>query len=130
MVLAAAAAACSRADRGAAAASQNRPDYLADVPVLAGSVIYDVTSTPDAQHRGMRLRWPMDSVAAYYRRLLPTQGWQLVSDVADRASVSLYLKKADRFLWVQIHRTDSLMTDFAFTAAPQAAETPQPGAPR
>jgi hypothetical protein len=114
-VFAAAAAGCARPDSAATRAAV-RPHYLADVPVIPGSVVLDTTGTPDADHAVLRTLAPMDSVVAFYRRALPAHGWHIVADMADAAHASLYATRDDKPLWIQIRNAGS-MSEVNLTAA-------------
>jgi hypothetical protein len=114
-------AACER-QQTPAKATPPRPHFLADVPIMPTSIVTDTTGAVDAEHRGLAVQRPMDSVAAYYRRELAARGWRLLSDVSDTARVTLFLQRPDRSLWVQIHRLGPLACEYALTAA---AATPQ-----
>ncbi len=116
MLLAAAAAACTRPDENKSAAVVHRPNWLAGVPYITQSRLLDTTGTPDAQHVVILSPAPLDSVARFYRTRLRALGWEVVSDVHDTSHVSLYLVRGGLPMWIRI---DALGKDsrVSFTAA-------------
>jgi len=118
VLLAVAAAACVRSDRKTPHAQ--RPNWLRDVPYVAQSVLEDTTGSPDAQHAVLLSPAPMDSVVAFYRRVLPPMGWRIVSDVGDSAHVALYLERQGLPMWIQFD-AQGLQTRVAFTASAGAS---------
>ncbi len=122
-VLALSAAACTRGENGAPARAQ--PRWFADVPFIARSIVLDSARTGETGHLEMTVPWPIDSVAAFYRRALPARGWRLVSDVSGATMVSLYLQRDERSLWLQVRRAGPDSSDYALTAA---TRTPAPAA--
>ena len=123
IALALSSAACTRGENGQPARAQ--PRWFAEVPFIARSMVLDSARTSETGHLEMTVRWPIDSVAAFYRRALPEQGWRLVSDASGPAMVSLYLQKGERSLWVQVRRAGPDSSDYALTAA---TRTPAPAA--
>ncbi len=111
-----AAGACARGG-GSAAQQPVRPHYLEGVPLIPQSLITDTAGPPDAEHRGLAMQLPMDSVVAFYRRELPARGWRVMGGTADTGQVSMYLVNDSLTLWVLIHKLGSLATEYSLTAA-------------
>lgn len=125
-LLAAAAAACAKADRKPPQAT--RPNWLIDVPYIAQSQLLDTTGTPDAQHVVLLSPGPIDSVAAFYRTGLPGMGWRILSDVSDSIHVSLYAERGGLPMWIQIE-AQGPQSRISFTAASGTAAPPAPKGP-
>jgi hypothetical protein len=81
-----------------------RPDILKEIPIIAASRQIDTTGSSDAERNTWTVRAPFDSVLAYYRRLLPTMGWSVMSDQGDSLETNLYLRKSTYALWVHVER--------------------------
>jgi hypothetical protein len=108
------AAGCSRQERPEAAPP--RPDWLRDVPLIAGAALVDTTGTADAQHEVAVTAHAMDSVAAFYRVRLRTLGWKLMADHGDTASRSLYFVRNAYPLWINLEAQEG-GTRLTFVAA-------------
>jgi hypothetical protein len=125
VLLAAAAAACTKSERKAAQAV--RPNWLFDVPYIAQSILEDTSGTPDAQHIVLLSPGPIDSVAAFYRTRLPPMGWRIMSDVGDSLHVSLFVERGSLPMWIQIE-AQGPQSRISFTAtgssAPARARAP------
>lgn len=113
-----------------------RPDVLRDIPVLAASRQTDTTGTPDAEHNTWIVRLPIDSVAGYYRRILPPMGWSIMSDQGDSTETDLYLRKQNHALWVRVVRRTPdetlymLIASMADSTTPPTPTTPPAATPR
>ncbi len=109
-------AACSRG--GETPAQQTvRPHFLEGVPLIPQSLITDTAGPPDAEHRGLAMQLPLDSVVAFYRRELPARGWRVMGGTSDTGRVSMYLENDSLTLWVLIHKLGPLATEYSLTAA-------------
>jgi hypothetical protein len=79
----------------------SRAAFLRNVPDVPGSVLTDTTGAEDAQRASYLVRAPLDTVRAFYRRLLPALGWTLRSDQSDSTLVNLMLEKDTATIWIR-----------------------------
>jgi hypothetical protein len=130
IALAVAAAACARQEPKAAAAAP-RPNWLLEVPIISQSSLVDTTGTPEAQHIVIVTAHPMDSVAAFYRSRLIAQGWQVMGEEADTASMSLYLQRGGAPMWIQLEaQGPRTRASFIASGAAKPGKPAPEGAPR
>ncbi len=122
---------CTSQENGEAAGGGSAPpraEVLTNVPVMLGSGLLDTTGTEDAERRTYVAQAPLDSAAAFYRRILPGIGWQVVGDRGggDAATIDLHYRKADAALWVQLRRLDPVTTEYTLigtSGRPVAGDT-------
>ncbi len=117
VLLLAAAWACARSGERGAEQAPPRPHYLEGVPLIPQSLITDTLGSPDAEHRGLAMQLPMDSVVSFYRHELPARGWHVMGGTSDTGQVSMLLEKDSVSLWVLIRRIGPLATQYSLTAA-------------
>jgi hypothetical protein len=75
---------------------------LARVPILVPAVLTDTTGTEDTDRRSFLVDMPFDTVAAYYRRMLPASGWLIMNDRGDSTILDLYARRGDTTVWVHV----------------------------
>ena len=78
------------------------PPVLAGVPIPDVARVVDTAGTADAARVVLTIAWPLDSVAAFYRRELPKAGFRIVGDLADSTRIDLYAQREGPPLWVQV----------------------------
>jgi len=127
VVLAAAAAACTRSDSGTAK-PPSRPHVIAGVDAYPHSVAVDATAAPDVDNLNLTAPAPLDSVAAFYRRTLPAAGWSIVADTGDSLSVAIYARRSGQSLWIRVSRTGPAACRSSLIAAGQAVTAAGGGA--
>ena len=127
VILAAAAAACTRRDARPAAAVAT-PHYLAGVPQLARSMIRDSTLRPDVESQTFVAPFTMDSIASFYRAALPADAWRIVGGTQDTGQITLYAMRRGQPLWVMIHHVGLGQKISGYTLTSAAAATDS-GAP-
>ena len=90
---------------GEAGGNVPTPPVLVGVPVLQGSQLVDTVATGEAARAVLLVAVSPDSVTAFYRRLLPAEGWRIVGDVrSDSGGVDLYAERDGPPLWIQVRR--------------------------
>jgi hypothetical protein len=115
VLLAASAAACTRADSGASQPPAT-PHYLADVARYPRSAVVDSSTTSDVDHLSLTADVPVDSVAAFYRRRLPASGWSILADTGDTLAVALYAQREGQPLWIRVSRIGPLASQYTLIA--------------
>ncbi len=129
VLLALAAARCTTQENGEEAGGGSAPrraQVLTTVPSLVGSELRDTTGSEDAERRTYLARFPLDSAAAFYRRILPSLGWLVVGDRGGAATIDLHYRKADAALWIQLRRLDPVTTEYTLigtSGRPVAGDT-------
>jgi hypothetical protein len=119
VVLAAAAAACTRSD-SETSKPPSRPHIIAGVDAYPRSVAVDASAGPDVDNLTLTANAPLDSVAAFYRRTLPAAGWSIVADTGDTLSVAIYARRSGQSLWIRVSRTGPAACRYSLIAAGQA----------
>jgi hypothetical protein len=79
------------------------PTLLAGIPVMPQSSPLATAAGTDAVESAFSVIAPVDSVAAWYRRTLAGNGWQMTGDVrSPSGGVTIHAQKAARPIWVLI----------------------------
>lgn len=84
---------------------QERPaeNVLRGVAVFPLSTLRSTTGTNEALQSTFITIYPSDTVAAWYRRTLNTQGWRIVGDLKDPAGqITLHAQRDGPPLWIMI----------------------------
>ena len=123
VILAAAAAACSRREPRPAAPAT--PHYLAAVPRVPHSLAKDSTVGADVEQRTFLSPFSMDSVASYYRTALGAAGWRIVGGTSDTGQIALYAVRDRQPLWVLIHHVGigPSVTVYTLTSAAASSDS-------
>lgn len=126
--LLAAVPACKPKPEAAAPPGPPRTQILKDIPVFIGAITTDTAGTEDAERASYIVRVTFDTVTAFYRRMLPTLGWQIMSDQGDSLMRDLYLRKAGQALWLHFEKPGLLATTYTIigTRADSAIGTAGP----
>ena len=102
LVLCATLAAGCTGEREESATPVRTPPVLAGVPVFPGSEVVDTAGTAEAARATVLIPASPDSVAAFYRRELASQGWRIVGDVPQGGGTDIHAERSGPPLWVQI----------------------------
>jgi hypothetical protein len=124
--------ACSKEEEVVARLRRPRPTILQFLPPVDRSLVVDTSGTEDAEQITFVVSLSADSVARYYRALLPAANWRIVSDRASGPFIDIYAEGGMRpaSLWVHIERQDTASTRYILIArGPQAAQTPPSTSP-
>lgn len=123
VALALAACAPTADDADDAGAAGARAQVLSTVPSLVNSELRDTTGAEDAERRTYVARFPLDSAAAFYRRILPGMGWQAVGDYTRAGAIDLHYRKGETALWVRLSRVEADLTEYTLigTSGPPTA---------
>jgi hypothetical protein len=79
------------------------PELLAGIPAMPGSFASSTSAGTDAIQAGYQTAARADSVAAWYRRWLVKDGWQITGDLRDaRGTVTVHAEKSGRPIWLII----------------------------
>jgi hypothetical protein len=79
------------------------PELLAGIPALPGSSPWSTSVGTDAIQAGYQTAARADSVAAWYRRWLVKDGWQITGDLrAPNGTITVHAEKSGRPLWLII----------------------------
>jgi hypothetical protein len=109
---------------------------LAYVPKLRGSIVVDTSGTDEAERLTMVIPVSGDSVARFYRSVLPPIGWRIRSDVDDSALTDIYAEgpqggRDGPTLWIHIEHQDTLSARYTLIASfPAALREAKPGSAR
>jgi hypothetical protein len=78
-------------------------DAMPFLPLPPGASFVQKSGGPDALQITLRSTSKSDEVAAYYRSLLPKNGWRLVGDQTDKDGVTvLFAEKKGPPLWIRV----------------------------
>jgi hypothetical protein len=98
---------------GLAACGESAPktaslhDAMPFVPLPPGATFVQKSGGPDALQITVRSPSKADEVAAYYRHVLATNGWKLVSDQKDHDGATvLFAEKKGPPLWVRVQQAE------------------------
>lgn len=107
--------------------SSRRPAVLQDVPILAGSNVVDSVGTDETLQVRFLVGMHRDSVAAFYRRVLPQRGWRIVGDVREGEAMQIYAERDGPPLWIQIRSAGVGVAQYTLIGAqapPDSAAAP------
>ena len=127
---------CGRKE--AQAPARARTHVLTFVPKLHGSIVVDTSGTEETERLTMVIPVSGDSVARFYRAVLPPIGWRIRSDVHDSTLTDMYAEgpqggRNGPTLWVHIEHQDTLSARYTLFATFPAAlkgAAAQPATPR
>jgi hypothetical protein len=101
LALALLAAGCDR-ERGSGQERALASRVLKGALAFPGSSVVSISAGSDAAQIDLSTAAPVQDVAAWYRRALPLNGWEIHSDVADPSGVTMYADKGQRPLWITL----------------------------
>lgn len=124
LTLVLAVAAC-RGREPAPAPHAPRASVLKDIPPAAYSVLKDTTGTSEAEQWAFTTTLPFDTAAAFYRRMLPELGWQVMSDRPDvsAGTIDLMAKQRVKTVWIHLERAADGSTRYTLIGAVDSAAT-------
>jgi predicted small secreted protein len=102
LALALLAAGCDR-DRGAGQDRALAARALKGALAYPGSSVVSISAGSDAAQVDLSTAAAVQDVAAWYRRALPLNGWEIHSDAVDpNGAVTIYADKGKRPLWITL----------------------------
>lgn len=102
-------------------------ELLAGIPALPRSAPASISAGADAVEAGYTSTLPPDSVAAWYRRWFIKDGWHINGDLPAAGSVTLYVEKGRRPIWLIIRPlADHQGSVFSVVAAEDSAAASGP----
>ncbi|HTT68965.1 MAG TPA: hypothetical protein VMF70_13150 [Gemmatimonadales bacterium] len=127
LVVTAAAAACGRHEAKPASAAPN-PRFLADVPRVPRSFPRDSSITAEVEQRAFVAPFTLDSVASFYRAVLPAAGWQIEGGTSDTGQITVYAQRRGQPLWVLVRHVGlgPRISEYTLTSAAASAPTAGP----
>jgi hypothetical protein len=104
-------------------------EAMPDLPVPPLSSVISRSGGEDALQITFRSSWPPDSMASYYRNILSSGAWRLVSDTRNQdGTISLYAEREGPPLWVTIQKDSTSRGSLLSLGGAVVKPTPTPPA--